>query len=180
MGEHLVAHKAPIHITKLLIGTGARCIGQADAPPNPQTAGGWGGGVGHCSRSAAGPPIDSDGLRQKVFAQYIGQAAVQGLVVCGTRFAAPPLLDQLAFVPDRKAHIRAGQRMAAHGLYAVRKLCSVGLQKLAPGRGAVKQLFDLDRGALAARHGPQFTRAAIQQKGRRLACSPRKYCAISY
>ena len=51
----------------------------------------------------------------------------------GTRVHAP-LLDQLALVPDGKAHIGAGQGVAAHGFNAMGQLGAVAFQKFAACR----------------------------------------------
>ena len=74
-----------------------------------------------------------------------------------------PLLDQLALVPDGKADVGPGQRVAAHRLDAVRQFGGVALEELAPRRGGVKQLAHLDCGAHAARRRLQLAGAPVQQ-----------------
>ena len=132
-------------------------------------------------------PIDAHALGQKLGAEHVREALVQGgecSVHGGIRQrhiqAAAPLLDQLAFMPNGKAHIGAGQCVAAHGLYAVREFGGVGFQELAARGRAVKQLFDFDGGALAPRHRAQLAGPAVEQIGIIQAASPRQYCAISY
>jgi hypothetical protein len=75
-----------------------------------------------------------------------------------------PLLDQLALVPDGKAHVGPRQRVAAHRLDAVRQLGGVGLQELAARRGGEEQLFHLHRGAGAARGGRSSPLRASSKK----------------
>ena len=104
-------------------------------------------------------------MRHKLGAQHIGQALVQrGHAVFGLqRFGAgAPLLDQLAFVPDGKAHVGAHQRVAPDGFNAVRQFGGVGLQKFAPGWRGVKQLAHFDAGATAARGRLDLAGAAVQ------------------
>jgi hypothetical protein len=83
---------------------------------------------------------------------------------CGAasaRRAGPPLRHQPALVPDGKAHVGPRQRVAAHGLQAVRQFGGVGLEELAPRRRAEEQLAHLHRGAHGARG-----RAAVRRCGR--------------
>ena len=74
------------------------------------------------------------------------------------------MLDQLAFVPDGKAHIRARQRVAAHGFDAMGQLGGVGFEEFAPRRGAVKKLLHLHRGAGCAGDGAQLAGAPVQHE----------------
>jgi hypothetical protein len=64
-----------------------------------------------------------------------------------------PLRDQLAVVPDGKAHVGPGQGVAAHRLDAVGQLGGVGLEELAACRRAEEQLFHFHGGAGAAGGG---------------------------
>ena len=82
--------------------------------------------------------------------------------------AAPPLFDQLAFVPDGKTHIRARERVAAHGFDAVGQLGGVGFEEFAPRRGAVKKFFHLHRGAGCAGDGSQLAGAPVQHESVRV------------
>ena len=75
VGEHFVSHKAAIHIAKLLVGARAGGIGYADPAPHPHAACTAAAGV---VRAGCAAPIDGNRLRQKITAQYIGQAPVQG------------------------------------------------------------------------------------------------------
>ncbi len=150
--QHLVAHEAAIDVAELVVGPGARRIGNARAARDVD---------------GARPVLHRHGVLHEGVAQHIAQAARKGFIrhaACGT-----PLLDQLAFVPDGKAHVGPGQRMAAHGLDAVGQLRGVALEEFAAGRGGEEQLLDLDRRALVAGGGAQLAAARIEQIGRVLA-----------
>ena len=82
MREHFVAHKAAVHITKLLVGAGAGGIRYADAAPHPHAARAQAARVLRAGRAA---PIDGNRLRQKIAAQYIGQTPVQGGALGGAQ-----------------------------------------------------------------------------------------------
>ena len=192
VGEHLVAHKAAVHIAKLLVGPGAGGVGNAHAPPHPHLAARSARTIGPLAGAA---PVHGNGSRQKVGTQHVGQAPVQrgellraqggagfGVVLQRRKVqvgaAGAPLLDHFAFVPDGKTYVRAGQGVAAYRFDAMRQLGGVGFEKFAARRGAVKQLFDLNRGALGARHRAQFAGAAIEQKGLGLAAGARQNGAV--
>ena len=87
--DHFVAHKAAVHIGKLVVWARARSVWQT-------------GTADHFERP--GVVFDGYGLRHEVFAQHIGQALLQACCA-GVH---TPLLHQLAFVPNGEAHIRAG------------------------------------------------------------------------
>ena len=146
MHDHFVTHKAAVHIGKLVVWARAGSVGQA-------------GAAHHFERS--GVVFDGDGLGHKLFTQHIGQALSQA---CRARVHAP-LLHQLALVPDGKAHVGAGQGVAAHRLHAVRQLGVVAFQKLAASGGREEQLFDLHRGAHCAGGRADLAGAAIECKG---------------
>jgi hypothetical protein len=93
----------------------------------------------------------------EVLAQHVADAL---RLVAGT--AGAPLLHQPAFVPDGEAHRRPHQRVAAHGLDAVRELGGIGLQELAPSRRAEEQLAHFDGGALRARGRRQFAGTGVE------------------
>ena len=116
VGQDLVAHKAAVHIGKLVVRPRAGGVGHTGAP-----------GDVHRANAVA----DGHRLRHKIFAQHIGQPLFQ----TGRAGVVAPLLDQLAFVPNGKAHVGPGQGMAAHGLDAVRQLGAVGFEKFSPRRG---------------------------------------------
>ena len=153
--DHLVAHKTAIDIGELVVGARASGVGQTRA-------------ADHLERPSV--VLDRDGLRHEFFAQHIGQALFQA---CRAGVHAP-LLDQLALVPDGKAHVGAGQGVAAHGLDAVRQLGAVAFQKLAARGGREKQLFHLHRGAHSAGGGADLAGAAVQGKGGGLAIHARE------
>ena len=98
-----VAHKAAIDIGVLHIGAAARGIGQT-------------GKTGHAdaAKISRQRKFNRQRLRHKVSAQHGGHALGQS--------ACAPLFDQLALVPNAKAHIGAHQRVAAHGFDAMRQL----------------------------------------------------------
>jgi len=146
VGNHLVAHEAAVDPGVLLVGAGARAIGQA-------------GVAAHAH--AAGLVIDGHRAGQEVFAQHVGQALRQA---GGARVTAP-LLDQPAFVPESKAHVGSRQRVAAQRLDAVRQFGGVALEELAPRRHGKEQLAHLHRGADGARGGAQFAAAGVQLPG---------------
>ena len=89
-----------------------------------------------------------------------------------------PLLDQLAFMPNRKTHVGPCQCVATHGFYAMGQFGGIGFQKFAPGWRAVKQLFHFYRRAGFAGHRAQFTAAPVQQKGLRLTQGARQNGAV--
>ena len=139
VGDEFVAHIAAVHVHILLVGTAARELGCACATGDLQHA--------EVEHNVAA-------LRHEVGPQHIVEALSQ------RGFA--PLLHQLAFVPNGKAHVRPRQRVAAHGFHAMRQFGGLGFQKLAPRRRAEKQLTHLDAGAHAARRWAQFTGTRIQ------------------
>ena len=153
--DHFVAHKAAIHIRKLVVGARARGVGEPCA-------------AHHFERS--GVVFHRDGLRHELITQHIGQALLQASC---TRVHAP-LLHQLALVPDGKAHVGAGQGVAAHGFDAVRQLGAVAFQKFAAGGGREKQLFDLHRGAHSAGGRADFAGLAIERERGGLAVHTRE------
>ncbi|OQC04658.1 MAG: hypothetical protein BWX79_02451 [Alphaproteobacteria bacterium ADurb.Bin100] len=140
VGQHLVAHEAPVDVGELLVGAGAGHVRQAGAAAHA-----------HCAHAV----VHGDGLRQKILAQHIGQAPFQR--------GGAPLLDQLALVPDGKTHVGPRQRVTAHRLDAVRQLGGVGLEELAARWGGIEQFLHLDRGAGAARGRAQLAGAPVQQ-----------------
>ena len=148
--DHLVAHKAAVHVGELVVRARA-------------------GGVG-CTGSAddvhrADLEIHRDGLRHKLVAQHIGQPLLQ----TGHARVHAPLFDELALVPDGKAHIGTGQRVTAHGLDAVRQLGAVAFEEFAARRGGEEQFLDFHRGAHRTRRRAHFAGAAIERKGAGLA-----------
>ena len=140
--DEAVADEAAVDEEELLVGAAARGLGLTRATRQRQRA------VG----AVHGPA----GL-QEIRPQHIGQALVGG--------AGTPLRHQAAFVPHRKADVRPGQRVAPHGFQRMRELGGVGLEELAPGRGAEEQLAHFHRGAGGARGGLQFTAARVQPEG---------------
>ena len=163
VSQHLVTHKTAVHVAELLVGARAGCIGDACAAPHAHRR----AAKTFATSFAARLVIYGDGLRGKVCAQHIRQALLQRVRPC----AGTPLLYQLALMPDGKAHIGAGQRVAAHGLHTMRQLGGVGFEEFAARGRAEEQLFHLHRGAGAARHGFELARASIQKIGIVLACS---------
>ena len=115
--------------------------------------------------AGAGLVVDPDGALDEVGAEHVGQALLERGQRVAAALAAPPLLDQLALVPDGKANVGPCQRVPAHRFDAVREFGGVGLEELAPCRRAEEQLLDLDRGAGAARHGLEFAAAAVEPPG---------------
>jgi hypothetical protein len=144
-----VAHVAAVDEQVLLVGPAARRLGPADAALQLQRP------VAGRQRAAGG---------DEVGAQHVGQPR-RGL-------GRAPLGGQPAVVPDREAHVRARQRVAAHRLQRVRELGGVGLEELASRRGAEEQLVHLHRGAAAARGGLQFAAARVQPMRHRRAVGP--------
>jgi hypothetical protein len=69
-------------------------------------------------------------------------------------------------VPDREGEIGPDQRMAAHGLEAMRELGRLGLQELAPRRRVEEELAHFDRRADAARAAA----SSPLRVSRRVAC----------
>ena len=161
MHDHLVAHKTAIDIGKLVVRARSGGVGQTGAADHFE---------------GAGVVFHSNGLRHKVFTQHIGQTLRQ----TGRTGMNAPLFKQLAFVPDGKAHIGAGQGMAAHGFDAVRQFGAVTFQKLAAGRRRKKQLFHFHRGAHGAGSGADLACAAIQCKGIGLAIHAREQSQLGH
>ena len=124
MCDEPVAHEAAVHEKVLQVGPGARSLGLAHAAFDGQRP------AHHLQLAAAD---------REVGAQHLGAPLRGG--------GSAPLRHQTAFVPHRKAHVRPGQRVAAHGFERVRELGGVGLEKFAPCRGAEKQLLNLYGGA---------------------------------
>ena len=154
VGEHLVTHITAVDIGKLLVGPRAGGVRNAGAAPNAN------GGL------AVGAPgtafvLHSDGLRDEIAAQHIGQA----LVICKSAAAGTPLLMQLAVVPHREADLGPHQCVAANRLNAVGQLGGVGFQELAACRRCVKQLAHFDAGAAGAWRRFQLAGAAIELPG---------------
>ena len=133
-----VAHVAAVDVHVLVVGARARRLGQADAAVQLQRA---------------------DVLLQRaaVGDELLAQHVAQPLLGAG----GAPLRHQLAVVPDREAHVRPRQRMAAHRFQAVRGFGGIGLQELAPRRRAEEQLAHLDAGADRARRGRQLAAARV-------------------
>ena len=129
VGDDLVAHKSAVDVAELLVGPRPGRVRNAGPAPNLDD---------RCVIRAAGVgvagKIDPHGALHKISPQHIGQALLQ-CRQAACLAAAPPLLDQFAFMPDGKADIGTGQRVAAHGLDAVRQLGRVGFEELAPRRG---------------------------------------------
>ena len=73
VGEHLVAHKAAVYIAKLLVGPGARGVGNTHAAPHPHLAPGCARTIGPLAGAA---PVHGNRARQKVGTQHVGQAPV--------------------------------------------------------------------------------------------------------
>ena len=108
MAHHLVAHKAAIDIGVLVVRAGPCCVWNASPTDH---------------REVAALVMHRHRIPHKVVSQHIGQTSVQRAVA----LLRAPLLHQLAFVPNGKAHLGARQCVAAHSLYAVRQLGVVGL-----------------------------------------------------
>ena len=142
VGDQAVADEAAVDEEELLVGAAAGGLGLTRAARQRQRAEG----------AVHGPA----GL-QEIRPQHIGQALVGRT---GT-----PLRHQAAFVPDGKADVGPGQRMSSHGLQRMRELSGVGLEELAPCRGAEKKLAHFHRGPGGARGGLQFTAARVQPEG---------------
>ena len=80
VGQHLVAHKAAIHVTKLLVGTRARGIRDADATPHAQCSRAgvrFGSRLAMGSRSVGRAPVHDNRLRDEIRTQHIAQTLVQ-------------------------------------------------------------------------------------------------------
>ena len=144
VGDELVAHEAAVDVDVLLVGARARRIRQADAAFESHAAV---GGVQGAAR------VD------EFVAQHVAHPLVEPRVL--------PVSGQLAVVPDRKADVGARQRLAAHGLQAVRELGRVGLEELAACRGAEEQLAHFDAGAHRACRGREFAGARVDALGMR-------------
>ena len=161
MGDHLVAHEAPIDVAKLLVGARARGVGQARTTGDQQVA---------------VAVIDGDRFIHEVGVEHVAESALDGflqlvgIAQIGRVHRGSPLLDQFAFVPDRKAHIGPRECVAANGLDTVREFGRIGLQKLAARGCGEKQFLHFHRRAAAARCGAQFAAAGIEQKGAGLVC----------
>ena len=149
VADDLVAHEAAVDVGVLLVGAGACGVGQADAAVQAQ-------------RAVVAAVVDGDGLGNEVVAQHVTQAL--GLRIFG-RATGAPLLQQTAFVPDRKAHVGTHQRMAAHGVQAMREFGGVGLEEFAPRRRAEEQLAHVDGGAARARRRAQLATVGSQLEG---------------
>ncbi len=145
MRNDLVAHIAAIDVGVLLVGSAAGKVRQTAAPMHAQHARWRVHGVLY--RQAVGHELVS---------QHIGDAPV------GVRRGAP-LLNQLAVVPNGKAHIGPHQRVAAHGIQTVGQFGRFAFEELAPRRRAEEQLLDFDRGALGACAGAYFGAARVQK-----------------
>ena len=156
VGDDLVAHKAAVDVAVLLVRAAACGIGQACAAIDGDAAGGRGAQYGN-------------GVADEIVTEHIAQTPGQSvgalLAVLRIKADGTPLLHQLAFVPDGKAHIGARQRMAAHGLDAVRQLRGIALEEFAACGRAEKQFLDFQRRAAAACSGAQFAAARFQQPG---------------
>ena len=73
VAEYLVAHKAAVHIAKLLVGPGAGGVGNAHAAPHPHLAARGAPTIGPLAGAA---PVHGNRARQKVGTQHVGQAPV--------------------------------------------------------------------------------------------------------
>ena len=146
VGDQPVAHIAAVDEDVLLVGPRARQLGQCGAALDGQRP----GGMFH--RAAA---------FQKFFAQHVADALVQP--------RRAPLGHQLAFVPHRKAYVRACQRMAAHRFQRMGQLGAVALQELAAGWRVEEQLTHFHAGAHGAGGRAQLAGAGIQPQRMRRA-----------
>ena len=117
--DHLVAHKAAVDIAKLLVGARAGGVWNASAAPHAH-------GQGVVRAVGAALVVHPHRALDKVCAQHIGQALLQRGQRYGLGVGAAPLLNQPPFVPDGKAHVWPGQRMATHGFHAMGELGGIG------------------------------------------------------
>ena len=119
--QHFVAHKAAVDIGELLVRARASGVRNTGAAPDAHRR------LTVVATSAA-LVAHSHRLRHEVFAQHIGQALIerrQRVVALHRGCSGPPLLDQLAFMPDGKSNVRPHQGMAAYRFQAVGQLGGV-------------------------------------------------------
>ena len=150
VADDFVAHVAAIDPGVLLVGAAAGGVGQARAARHAHAAFFMRHG------QAAG---------QKVFAQHVGHAPRQRLLRRQAGGLRAPLLQQLAFMPQGKAHVGPRQRVAAQSFHAVRQFGGVGLEEFAPRGHAEEKLFDLHGGAARACGLLQLARARLKLPG---------------
>ena len=146
VGDDFVADEALVDVGKLLVGAAAGVVGDACAASHAD---------------AVLSMVDLDGLGDEIVTENVFQPLIT-LSLSSFTLRRPPLLHQLAIMPNRKTHFWPHQRMAAHGFDAVRQLGGVGFEELAPRGGAEKQLFDLNRCALCAGGGAEFAGQTAQ------------------
>ena len=175
MRKHLVAHKAPVDIKKLLVGTRARGVGNPDASPDPDRV----LAIAATGRFAglAAAVVQRDRAFNEFGAEYVAQA-LRGRQ--RSHGALAPLRDQAPFVPDGEAYIRPRQRGSAYGFQTVRQFGGIGFEKLAPCRRAEKQLLDFHGGADCARYRPQLAAAAVEGIGGWRVCCARSDRTVRY
>ena len=120
VGDNLVAHITAIDVGKLLVGPCTCSIGHACTAPNANQ---------RCAVWAHGCALKTNRhrIQHKVTAQHVGQTLAHEFWCCAASAASPPLLNQLAFMPDGKANARPHQCMAAHGFNAMRQFSGIGL-----------------------------------------------------
>ena len=157
VANDLVAHVAAVDVGVLPVAARTRSVRNAGQANDLHAAG---------VLAASFGPLDGDAVFHKVFAQDIGQAlAKRGHA---HRVHGAPLRDQLAFVPNGKAHVGARQGVAAHGFDAVRQFGGIGFEKFASCRCRVKEFAHLHRGANLAGAGTDFAAARVDQPAVRL------------
>ncbi|MBK7278200.1 MAG: hypothetical protein IPI08_17075 [Betaproteobacteria bacterium] len=150
--QQAVTHMAAVDEQILQVGARARRLGPADAPV-------------HHQRPAFQVQFAAGG--QELGAQHVGPALRRA-------GGGTPLRHQPPVVPDREAHLGACQGVPAHRFQGMRELGGVGLEELAPRRGAEEELLHLDRGAHRARRRPQFAAARMQPPGVRRVVRARR------
>lgn len=142
VADELVAHMAAVDPDVLLVGPRAGGLGQAGAAGQRE----WPGAV-----------LEGAALGDEVLAEHVGDALLAG--------RGPPLVDELALMPDREADVGPRQRVAAHGLHAMGQFGRIGLQELAAGGRREEQLAHLDAGAARAGGRLQLAAARVQPVG---------------
>ena len=140
VGDQAITHITAVDEEVLLVSTAAGGFGQAGAA---------------LQREWAELGLKFTAGCHEIGAKHITEPAAGAL---GTGLGAP-LRHQAAFVPERKSHLRARKRVAAHRFECMRQLGGIGLEKFAPCWSAEKQLAHLHGGAVGARCGLQLAAA---------------------
>ena len=159
VANDLVAHVATVDVGVLPVATRTRRVRSAGQTNDLHAAGVFGPGFG---------PLHRDAVFYKVFAHHIGQAlAKRGHA---HRVHGAPMRNQLAFVPNGKAHVGASQSVASHSFDAMRQFGDIGFEKFAPRWGGVEEFAHLHRGADLAGAGADFAAARVDQPAVSLGC----------